>query len=165
VQEGFAMNGDIKISIATVDDSPEILRLQKNAFMSEAELYNDFNIDPLTQTLDSLQKDFKNYLFLKAERGNEIVGCVKARETGEFCWIGRLMVTPEFQNQGIGKYLMTEIEKAFPKTKLYLLCTGYKSCTNINLYESLGYNRKELLNDERNHELILVKMIKGNTVS
>lgn len=160
---GFAMKDDIKISKASIDDSAEILKLQKDAFMSEAELYSDFNIDPLTQTLDSLQKDFKNYLFLKAECGNEIVGCVKARETGEFCWIGRLMVNPEFQNQGIGKYLMTEVEKAFPKTKLYLLCTGYKSCRNINLYESLGYNKKELFNDERNQELILVKMVKGNT--
>ena len=63
---------NIKISEATVSDSTEILKLQRAAFISEAELYNDFNLEPLTQTLNSLEEDFKNYLFLKAEYQNEI---------------------------------------------------------------------------------------------
>ena len=153
---------NIKISEATVSDSAEILKLQRAAFISEAELYNDFNLEPLTQTLNSLEEDFKNYLFLKAEYQNEIVGSVKARETGEFCWIGRLMVAPEFQNRGIGRKLMTEIERAFPKTKLYLLATGCRSVKNIKLYGSIGYKKRDLISDERNHDLILVKMIKSS---
>lgn len=73
------------------------------------------------------------------------MGSVKARETGEFCWIGRLIVAPEFQNRGIGRELMAKIENEFPATKEYLLCTGFKSIKNIKLYESLGYQKGEVL--------------------
>ncbi len=155
---------NIKILKAEINDSADILILQKVAFISEAELYNDFNIEPLTQTLDSIEEDFKNYVFLKAEYKNRIVGSVKARETGDFCWIGRLIVAPEFQNRGIGRELMTRIENEFPATKEYLLCTGYKSYKNIKLYESLGYLKSEVFCDERNNNLQLVKMIKRKKI-
>ena len=150
----------INILKATIDDLMDILKLQKEAFISEAELYNDYNIEPLTQSFESIETDFYNYIFLKAEYRNRIVGSVKARETGEFCWIGRLIVAPEFQNRGIGRKLMNQIENEFPGTKEYLLCTGYKSIKNIKLYESLGYQKSEIFYDERNNNLQLIKMIK-----
>lgn len=117
----------IKISKAGFADLEDIVELQKTAFISEAELYNDYTIEPLTQTIDSIKADFGNYLFLKAETENQIVGSVKARVTGEYCWIGRLIVSPGFQNKGIGKKLMAEIEKEFPDISKFLLCTGNKS--------------------------------------
>ena len=153
---------NIKILKATINDLTDILNLQKAAFISEAELYNDYNIEPLTQTFDSIETDFRNYIFLKAEYKNRIVGSVKARDTGQFCWIGRLIVAPEFQNKGIGRKLMTQIENEFSGTKEYILCTGYRSIRNIKLYESLGYQKSEVFFDERNNNLQLVKMIKRN---
>ena len=135
---------NIKILKATINDLTDILKLQKTAFISEAELYNDYNIDPLTQSFDSIVTDFKNYVFLKAEYKDRIVGSVKARDTGQFCWIGRLVVAPEFQNRGIGRKLMAQIENEFPGSKEYVLCTGYKSIRNITLYESLGYQKSEV---------------------
>lgn len=153
---------NIEILKATVSDLMVILKLQKTTFISEAELYNDYNIQPLTQSFESIQTDFKNYIFLKAEYKNRIVGSVKARETGEYCWIGRLIVAPEFQNQGIGRKLMTQIENEFPTTKKYMLCTGYKSIKNIKLYESLGYQKSEVFFDDENNKLQLIKMIKIN---
>lgn len=150
---------NIKISKAGFEDLEHILELQKIAFISEAELYNNYSIEPLTQTLDSIKDDFNTYIFLKAEMGNKIVGSVKGRETGEFCWIGRLIVSPEFQNKGIGRKLMTEIEKEFPATSQYMLSTGYKSIKNITLYESLGYKRNEVFVGDGIH---MVKMIKDN---
>jgi ribosomal protein S18 acetylase RimI-like enzyme len=156
------MIGPVTISKAGITDLEDILELQKTAFLSEAELYNDYRIDPLMQTIDSIKTDYENYVFLKAVFQHKIIGSVKARETGEFCWIGRLIVAPEFQNRGIGRKLMTEIEKIFPETSQYLLCTGYKSVKNIKLYESLGYEKKEVFNDGKNTHIQLVKMIKIN---
>ncbi|MGB8357258.1 MAG: GNAT family N-acetyltransferase [Bacteroidales bacterium] len=150
----------IKILKATINDLMDILNLQKTAFLTEAELYNDYDIEPLTQSFDSIKTDFKNYTFLKAEYESKIVGSVKARETAEFTWIGRLIVSPEYQNRGIGRKLMNQIENEFPGTKEYLLCTGYKSIKNIKLYESLGYQKSEIFYDERNNNLQLIKMIK-----
>jgi hypothetical protein len=46
-------HGAIAVSIlpAVLDDAPAILELQRNAYRSEAVLYNDWSIPPLTQTL------------------------------------------------------------------------------------------------------------------
>jgi hypothetical protein len=59
---------------------------------------------------------------------------------------------------------MTRIENEFPSTKEYLLCTGNKSYKNIKLYESLGYQKKEVFCDERNNQLQLVKMTKRKNI-
>lgn len=39
---------------ASVSDSAEILLLQKIAYKSEAEIYNDFSIELLIQTIEQL---------------------------------------------------------------------------------------------------------------
>ena len=44
---------EIEITSAHVDDASEILNLQKLAYRSEAEIYNDWSIAPLHQTLDA----------------------------------------------------------------------------------------------------------------
>jgi GNAT superfamily N-acetyltransferase len=153
---------NLKISKAGFNDLKEILELQKKAFTSEAELYNDFTIEPIVQTMESIESDLGKYIFLKAEVKNKIVGSVKGRESEEFCWIGRLIVDPEFQNQGIGKKLMSAIENEFPDTKQYVLATGYKSIKNIRLYESIGYKTCDMIVDIKNPEIHMVKMIKKN---
>ncbi len=54
------------IKRASADDLKEILDLQKLAYVSEAEIYKDYSIPPLTQTLEQIQADFDKQLFLKA---------------------------------------------------------------------------------------------------
>jgi len=130
---------DMMIERATISDAEEILALQKLAYRSEAEIYNDFNIPPLVQTLESLQKDFENQFFVKAVTHGRIIGSVRTYKKGETCYIGRLIVHPDFQNRGIGTKLMYEIEKVFNHCKRFELFTGDKSERNLFLYEKLGY--------------------------
>lgn len=156
------MIDDINIERAGFDDLSDILNLQKIAFISEAELYDDYNIEPLNQTLDSIQNDFKVYLYLIAKHNNQIIGSVKARETGDFCWIGRLIVNPEYQNNGIGRMLLTEIQGLFSTTQRYMLCTGFRSTKNIRLYESLGFKIIEEVDDVNNPNVKMVRMVKEN---
>jgi quercetin dioxygenase-like cupin family protein len=56
----------LKIQKATATDSENILEVQKLAYQSEAERYNDYNIPPLKQTIDELKRQFKTHIFLKA---------------------------------------------------------------------------------------------------
>lgn len=157
-----SLSGKITLSEAVFSDVEDILALQKLAFISEAELYNNFNIEPLKQTIESIQDDFQTHVFLKAVCNNKIVGSVKGRETGEFCQIGKLIVHPGFQNQGLGKRLMQEIENLFPDTQKFILYTGDRSEKNIYLYESLGYKKYELFADEKIPDVHLIKLIKEN---
>jgi hypothetical protein len=41
------------------NDLPKILGLQKLAYLSEAKLLNNYSIQPITQTLEELEKEFK----------------------------------------------------------------------------------------------------------
>ena len=50
---------------ATVEDAVEILDLQKIAYVSEAEIYNDYAIQPLTQTIEEIIEEFNKRTFLK----------------------------------------------------------------------------------------------------
>ena len=129
----------MEIERATVLDAEEILALQKLSYRSEAEIYNDFNIPPLVQTLENIQKDLEDQFFLKAMIGEKIIGSVRAYAQGTTCYIGRLIVQPDFQNRGIGTKLMYEIEKIFNYCKRFELFTGDKSERNLYLYQKLGY--------------------------
>lgn len=129
---------NVNIERASVSDAEEILILQQIAYRSEGELYNNFSIEPLVQTLEQLQKQFEDHMILKAVVDDSIVGSIRAIGQDGTCFIGKLMVNPSYQNKGIGKMLMNAIEGLFPKSR-YELFTGSKSEKNIALYEKLGY--------------------------
>lgn len=150
----------ISISKAEIIDLPQILSLQKLAFQSEAVLYNNYNIDPLTQTIESIIADFNSYTFLKAVFDNKIVGSIKARAEEHHCWIGRLMVSPDFRRKGIGRRLLIEAENIFPNIDFCYLFTGNRSIDNMRLYQSVGYEVFEEYADENTPELTLVRMVK-----
>ncbi|HJX52529.1 MAG TPA: GNAT family N-acetyltransferase [Polyangia bacterium] len=129
----------VAINAASTEDAEAILVLQKLAYQSEARLYNDWSLPPLTQTIDSLRDEFTNSIILKATSGERLVGSVRARQTGDVCAIGRLVVHPEVQGQGIGSQLLRSIEARFDRVAKYELFTGSKSEGNIRLYQRHGY--------------------------
>jgi len=54
----------LKIRPAGRADLPKILALQKLAYRQEAEIYNDYSIPPLTQTLNQLEEEFISKVIL-----------------------------------------------------------------------------------------------------
>jgi len=139
----------IEIAGASVSDAEAILALQKLAYRSEAEIYNDFQIPPLTQTLAELREDFKKQVFLKAVADARVVGSVRMFEKHGTAFIGRLIVHPDFQNRGLGTALMWRIESEFKSSQRFELFTGHKSEKNIRFYHRLGYSmfREEKVSD------------------
>lgn len=128
------------ITAARESDAGDILALQKLAFLAEAEIYGDYSIAPLTQTVAELQRDFAGSTILKETTGGAIVGSVRGSLADGTCRVGRLMVHPRFQNKGIGSRLMREIEGLFKdRCERFEIFTGHKSEKNIRLYEKLGY--------------------------
>ena len=142
------------ITRASKADLPEILRLQYAAYQSEAEIYDDYSIQPLTQTLEELEREAEDWIVLKAELAGKIVGSVRILLGERQCTIGKLIVHPAYQNRGIGKRLMKAVEDSFPDVKTIELFTGHKSDRNIEFYGKLGY---EIFKEEEvNDRLILV---------
>jgi ribosomal protein S18 acetylase RimI-like enzyme len=131
----------IRVELARPEDAAGILALQKLAYQSEARLYDDWNLPPLTQTLESLTAEFADARVMKAVAADRIVGSVRARLVEGACHVGRLVVTPQLQGRGIGTRLMTAIEAEFPAVARFELFTGSRSSGNLRLYERLGYRR------------------------
>lgn len=129
----------VEIITAELKDAKEILELQKLAYQSEAKLYNDWSLPALTQTIESLHQEFKDSIILKAIIKNKIVGSVRAKMENSICKIGRLIVNPEYQGQGIGTALLSRIEAMQENMDGFELFTGSKSISNIRLYEKQGY--------------------------
>ncbi len=144
---------DIKIEEAFINEAEILLILQKEAYKSEAEITGDIRIPPMAESIDDILKDFHDYTILKAVHNDKIIGSVRAKiNEGNICYIGRLMVHPDFQNRGLGKRLMKKIENIFSECNKYELFTGEKSTKNISLYQKLGYTVKysEKMNDKVN---------------
>lgn len=154
----------MEIERAMISDAEEILSLQKLAYRSEAEIYNDFNIPPLVQALESIEKDFENQYFLKTVMNGKIIGSVRAYTKEGTCYIGRLIVHPDFQNRGIGTDLMNEIERIFNTCRRFELFTGDKSERNLYLYQKLGYKifKKAKITDQT-MVVYLEKKIEGKS--
>ena len=129
----------MNIEIATTDDAEHILNLQKIAYQSEARRYNDYSLPPLIQRLDEIKSDFKKQLFLKAVISGTITGSVRAYIENGTCFIGRLIVHPDYQKQGIGSRLIHHIEDRFSNADRFELFTGQKSEEALHLYNKFGY--------------------------
>lgn len=101
---------------------------------------------------------------LKGTSGNDtdditIVGSVRAYSKTDTCYISRLVVLPEYQNKGIGKALMNEIENQFKNNVArYELFTGSRDKRNLYLYNQLGY--KSFKTEKHNNEISFVYMEK-----
>lgn len=131
---------DVLIERAEVDDLPDILALQHLAFISEAELFGTRDIEPLTATLDDLLQEYRKCVVFKMVYKNTIIGSVRVKTDADSVYIGKLMIHPDYQRQGLGTKLLLELEHFFPDRR-YELFTSTRSVKNIRLYEKLGYRR------------------------
>ena len=127
------------IVAANPNDAEEIIHLQRLAYQSEARLYNDWSLAPLTQTAHALREEFKSTVILKATIHNKIIGSVRAKVEEGVCKIGRLIVHPQHQGNGIGSILLAKIEEIHESSGLFELFTGSKSLGNIKFYNRHGY--------------------------
>ena len=131
----------IRIAKAEEGALPAILDLQRLAYQSEARLLGNVRIPPLLQTLEDMREEFRCGVFLKAlDEGRNIVGSVRGLARDGTLFVGKLMVHPDHQRQGLGSRLLLELEKVCPQPRLELF-TSDRSAANIRLYERNGYAR------------------------
>ncbi len=150
------------IQLASVEDAPEIFALQKIVYQHEAEIYNDYSLAPLRQTLEEMKAQFQTRVFLKAVVNGKIVGSLRGGVEGDTVHLSRLIVHPYFWRHGIGTKLIREIEAAFPTAPRFETFTGQKSRHTIGPYQSLGYAkfREEKVSEQRDR-VYLEKIRKG----
>ncbi len=156
------MGMSVTISTATGDDAEKILKLQYLCYQREAELYGDYGIEPLTQTLAALRAELGEGCVLVARLGEEVVGSVRGTVDADgTARIAKLIVHPRMQRHGLGGRLLRAIEErlaAEREAKRFQLFTGHRSEGNLRLYRRLGYAQTGT--EQINRRLSLVTMEK-----
>ncbi|MPQ97078.1 GNAT family N-acetyltransferase [Modestobacter sp. I12A-02628] len=125
----------------TGDDAGELLTLQRAAYVTEAQLYDDAHLPALTQTLPELRAEVAACVCLGVRAAGRLVAAVRARESAGVLHVGRLVVAPDQQGSGLGTVLLqaAEATTTLPRAALF---TGARSTANLRLYERCGYRER-----------------------
>lgn len=126
----------------SVGDAGELLTVQRAAFVSEAILYGDPRIPPLTQTLEELEAELHDADGWTMRRNGRLVGAIRTREVDGMLLIGRIAVVPDLQGEGLGRRLLAHAEENSSASEAELF-TGSLSVANIRLYEECGYTQTQ----------------------
>jgi len=150
---------DITIRDIRIDDAGEVMTLQRAAFVSEALIYGDPDMPPLTQTLAEVAGELNENLGCVAQRGSRMVGAVRARIADGLLLIGRLAIAPDVQGGGVGSRLLDAVERrgAHAGATEAELFTGSLSEANIRLYKRLGYRESERVQEGDGIEQVFLR--------
>ena len=129
------------VTLAEPADAGELFTLQRAAFVTEGWLNGSFEIPPLTETLAQVRASVSTGTVLVARLRGRLIASVRGEvRPGGRWYVGRLMVAPDRQHQGIGSLLMDEIEAlAPPDTEAIRLFTGAASAATQTYYRRRGY--------------------------
>ena len=130
-------DGRVRIRDFVLNDYPQV-----------AELWQAAGLSPRpSDTRDEVAKKLRRDpdLFLVACDGPRIVGSVLGGWDGRRCWVYRVAVHPDYQRKGIGRTLMSELEKRLgPKGALAInIIRNARNDRARAFYRSLGYEDRE----------------------
>jgi len=127
-------------------DAAELLTLQRACWVSEAQLNDALTIPPLTETLDDVRRSLREWTTIVVRAGDRLVGSARGILVGEPdrpvpTWeIGRLMVAPDLQGRGLGRWLLGTAESmADAAATRFEVITGERSAGNLKRCRKAGY--------------------------
>ena len=130
-----------KLRLSAKEEVEEITKISIAAFHSDFLVGLDPNDGP--PDYDSLKWHEKmqneGHLYSFLNESGTIIGGAVLFASKEMVYIGRIFVSPEYQRQGYGIKMMTEIEKMFFSSKLFKLDTPANNIRTNSFYQKLGY--------------------------
>jgi tRNA (guanine37-N1)-methyltransferase len=138
-----AVPGAEEVRHAVPADAGEILTLQRACWMQEQQANPDAWVPALHESLDDVRRWLPEWTVLTLRRAGRLVAAARARSEGDEWDIGRLMVAPDLQGQGLGRVMLAAAEAAAPgDTTTYSLFTGAGSVANHRFYKRAGYRMR-----------------------
>lgn len=71
------------------------------------------------------------------------VGGIILSPEGDRCYLARMFVLPDYQNQGIGAYIISSMEKAYPGVRTWHLDTPAENARTNHFYVKCGYRLQQ----------------------
>ncbi|CAN5653782.1 GNAT family N-acetyltransferase [soil metagenome] len=122
-------------------DAGELLTLQRACWMQEAAANDSVaGIPALQESLADVVAWIDTWSTYVVRVAGRLFGAARGRLEGAAWDIGRIMVAPDLQGQGLGRVLLEHIQAvAVPEATSYVLFTGFQSAGNIRMYKKAGF--------------------------
>jgi tRNA (guanine37-N1)-methyltransferase len=147
--DGEGASGQALVRQAVPADAGELWTLQRACWVQEAQANETLDIPPLVETLSDVQRWLSESQTYVVRVDGRLVGAVRGRLDGSRYRIGRLMVAPDVQGRGLGRWLLELAESRAPAEALeFELFTGVRSRDNLRLYRKAGYRVVSRSDDE-----------------
>ena len=132
-----------EVKSATEEDIPAIHKITHDAFLKYCENAGlDYNIEALNETYDDIRNDIDNKHVFVVRIDDQPVGAVRIEilPTNE-AYLSRFAVADSNRNSGIGKILMSVVDKVMKQNnvKILRLHTSAKVTALIRFYYGRGF--------------------------
>lgn len=128
-----------KIDIRKEAIAQEVLKIQHEAYLIEAQWIGTRKLPPLKETLEELRNCQEAFLAYYLDE--KIVGVLAYEEEGQVTHLCRLFVLPSYSQRGIGEALFAQFEtQGHGKIKVM---TGTKNQPAVNFYLKHGFREIE----------------------
>ncbi|WP_322787646.1 GNAT family N-acetyltransferase [Nocardioides jensenii] len=108
--------------------------------MQEAQANPGVEIPALGESLDVVRASLDDWVMHVVRHRGRLVAACRGRLEGDVWDIGRLMVAPDLQGRGLGRWLLSYAESlASTQATSYSLFTGAGSVENLKMYKKAGY--------------------------
>ncbi len=132
-----------EVKVATEEDIPAIHKITRHAFIKYCEDAGlDFDIAALTETYDDIRADIETKNVFVVRIDDEPVGAVRVElQENNQAYLSRFAVDDSHRNSGIGKILMSVVDKIMKQNnvKLLRLHTCSKVTALIRFYYGRGF--------------------------
>lgn len=133
---------DIKLIKTNISDCEKIQKIQSISFDSLLQIYQDYDISPATETLETIIRKFNEpqttYYFISGN--SEILGVVRVfLIDNHTARISPISILPQHQNKGYAQKAMFELERIHPNVTQWQLDTIKQEEKLKYFYEKLGY--------------------------
>ena len=130
------------IAPAELADAPEIWTLQRACWQQDTQANATLDVPP-SETLDDLRLSLRQWRTYVIRTHGRLVGSVRARSAEDRWEIGRIMVAPDLQGRGLGRWLLDFAEELAPEeARSFTLLADSGGDENTRLYRKAGYRRR-----------------------
>ncbi|NLL96893.1 MAG: GNAT family N-acetyltransferase [Clostridiaceae bacterium] len=126
---------------ANADDAPAVFSILKRAFTEYSHITGQSDLEALKETVEDIKNEIETKAVYIAVIDNEILGTVRLDISGDQAFLSRFAVDSRNRNKGIGKSLMSVVDKYLKEkgVKKVTLYTSSKHCVLMRFYYGRGF--------------------------
>jgi len=129
----------VKIDLQEIVTAKRVLEVQLASYQIEADIIGFYELPPLQDTIDSLQKCdeiFYGYFY-----NDVLAGIIAFKYINQILDIHRVAVHPRYFRLGIAGQLISFVEEIVPDLHKVVVCTGKANLLAVQLHLQNGYQK------------------------